>query len=157
MLHSEFIGNDEFGHARFNNTRTEVGEAVYQLKYRQDWEQVDPLADAIVSNIVPKIVSKLGKISLVIPVPPSTARARQPMYEVSRSVAKLLGVKSFENIVRQNPDKGTVALKNLSTKAEELNALKERLELNDEIKIKGRWNALVVDDLFDTGASLEVV
>ena len=101
-LRSEFAGHDEFGHPQFNTTRSEVGEAVYQLKYQQDWEQVDPLSTAIVSNIVPK----LGKISLVIPVPPSTARARQPVYEVSRSVAKLLGVKSFEDIVRQKPGEG---------------------------------------------------
>ena len=124
LLNSEFTGNDEFGHPRFKNTRTEVGEAVYQLKYRQDWEQVDPLANAIVSNIVPK----LRKIRLVIPVPPSTPRARQPMYEVSQSVAKILGVKSFENIVRNKSGmRQEVALKNLGAKADKINALKQRL------------------------------
>ena len=50
-----------------------------------------------------------------------------------------------------------MALKDLSTKADKLNALNQRLELNDQITSKGRWNALVVDDLFDTGASLEAV
>lgn len=34
-LHSELIGVDEFGHNMFDTVRSEIGEAVYQLKYRK--------------------------------------------------------------------------------------------------------------------------
>ena len=39
-----YLGDDEYGHPRFNTTRSEPGEALYQLKYRADWNQVQPLA-----------------------------------------------------------------------------------------------------------------
>jgi hypothetical protein len=39
-LSSQYIGDDDYGHARFETTRSEVGEATYQLKYRHDWSQV---------------------------------------------------------------------------------------------------------------------
>lgn len=42
--HSEFIGHNQFGHAEYDTVRTDVGEAVFQLKYRSDLSQIDPLA-----------------------------------------------------------------------------------------------------------------
>ena len=95
---------------------------------------------------------------MVIPVPASKVRIRQPVYEVSRLVASQLGLKSFEGIVTNTSVEGqVVALKDLVTKADKVGALKQRLALNDGIANDGCWNTLVVDDLYDTGASLEVV
>lgn len=154
MLYSNFLGYDEYGHPRFDNHRTEAGEAVYQLKYRFDWKQVDPLADAVVEHIVPK----LGPIGLVIPVPASMTRARQPVYEVAAAVAKRMKVESFEGIVcKAAAAEGAVALKNLGSKDEKVAALAGRLTIKDTITNEGCWNALVVDDLFDSGASMEAV
>ena len=153
-LSSEFLGHNEYGHAMFDTTRSEVGEAVYQLKYKKDWDQANPLATAIVKNIVPL----LGKVHVVIPVPASTVRNRQPVYEVSRLIASQLDIESFEGIVTNTSVEGqVVALKNLDAKADKVEALKQRLALNDEITNDDCWNALVVDDIYDTGASLEAV
>ncbi|WP_092835048.1 ComF family protein [Roseovarius lutimaris] len=154
MLSSEFLGHNEYGHPQFNNVRTEAGEAVYQLKYKQDWEQVAQLASGVIEHIVPKF----GKIGLVVPVPASKQRARQPVYEVAKAVAKHLKVESFEGIVNKLPtDEPTVSLKDLSTKDEKVAALEGRFELKDAITNEGCWNALVIDDLYDSGASLEAV
>lgn len=154
MLHSTFLGHDEFGHARFDNVRTEAGEAVYRLKYQQDWAQVNSLADAICDHIVPLF----EPVGLVIPVPASTARARQPVYEVAQAVAKRIGVLSFEGLVAKAAATGpNVALKNLATKEEKVAALAGRFTIRDTIDGRGPWNALVVDDLFDSGASMEAV
>jgi hypothetical protein len=46
-LSSDFIGYNEFGHPMFDTKRSEPGEALYQLKYRSDWTQVEPLAAQI--------------------------------------------------------------------------------------------------------------
>ncbi|EGJ19524.1 hypothetical protein RSWS8N_15229 [Cereibacter sphaeroides WS8N] len=154
MLRSTFLGHDEYGHARFDNHRTEAGEAVYQLKYHQDWAQVQPLADAIADHIVPRF----GPIGLVVPVPASKTRARQPVYEVAQAVATKIKVNSFEGIVVKAPAEGqNVALKDLSTKEEKVAALAGRFTIRDQIAENGCWNALVVDDLFDSGASMEAV
>ncbi|MEX5728479.1 putative amidophosphoribosyltransferase [Rhodovulum iodosum] len=154
MLYSNFLGHNEAGYPMFDNHRTEAGEAVYQLKYRSDWDQVEPLADAIVEHIAPK----LGPIGLVIPVPASITRARQPVYEVAAAVAKRIKVESFEGIIcKTAAANGTVALKNLGTKDEKVAALEGRFIIEDTITNEGCWNALVVDDLFDSGASMEAV
>lgn len=154
MLHSNFLGYNEYGHPMFDNHRTEAGEAVYQLKYRSDWSQVEPLADALVEHIVPRF----GSIGLVIPVPASKTRERQPVYEVAQAVAKRIKVESFERIVSKTVAEGeTVALKDLGTREEKIAALEGRFTINDSITNNGSWNALVIDDLYDSGASMEAV
>lgn len=154
IVSSTYIGDNDFGYPMFDTKRTEVGEAVYQLKYKSDWEQVEPLANAIVEYILPK----LSPIGLVIPVPASTPRARQPVYEVARSIANKIKVNSFENIVEKSAAEGAnVPLKNLRTKDEKVAALRDRFTIHDSIPTEGTWNALVIDDLFDTGASMEAV
>lgn len=155
MLKSTFLGNNDSGYPMFDNQRTEAGEAVYQLKYKSDWGQVEPLAKAVVDHVVPR----LGKIGLVVPVPASKVRAKQPVYEVAREVAKRIKVASFEGTVIKASVAGgpEVALKDLHSKEEKVAALDGRFSIHDEISSEGRWNVLVVDDLFDTGASMEAV
>ena len=151
---STIIGQNEFGHPIWHTIRTEAGDATFQLKYRSDWSQVAPLAQAIVDQIVPKFQN----IGLVIPVPASKPRQRQPVYEVAQSVAKKIAVNSFEGIVAKAvPEGACPALKDLGTKAEKVAALEGRFSLKDTINGEGKWNALVIDDLFDTGASMEAV
>ena len=70
IVSSVFIGHNDYGHPQFDTTRTAAGEAVFQLKYCSDFDQVKPLAKAVVRNIVPHF----PKIGLVMPAPASTTR-----------------------------------------------------------------------------------
>ncbi len=154
IVSSTFTGHNEYGHATFDTVRTEAGQATFLLKYRSDWDQVELLAQAVVDQIVPKFQN----IGLVIPVPASMPRKRQPVYEVAQSVAKKIAVNSFEGIVAKTvPQAACPALKDLGSKAEKVAALEGRFSLKDTINGDGKWNALVIDDLFDTGASMEAV
>lgn len=47
------------------------------------------------------------------------------------------------------------SLKNLNTKKEKVEAIGNSFSVNDAITNNGKWNVLVVDDLFHTGASME--
>jgi len=47
------------------------------------------------------------------------------------------------------------SLKNLNTKEEKVDAIGSSLSVNDVITNNGKWNVLIVDDLFHTGASME--
>ena len=152
--HSQFTGYNEWGHPTFDTTRTEAGEALFQLKYRHDFDQVKPLAKAVVRHIVPMFES----IGLVVPAPASTARARQPVPEVAKAVADRIGVPFFDNLVIKSAVlANTGSLKNMDTKDEKVAALKGRFVLNQAITNSGRWNALVIDDLYQTGATMEAV
>lgn len=148
-ISSTFEGYDDNNHAIFNTVRTEVGEATYQLKYKRDWAKVTPLAQEICSKITPLFDRKIG---FVVPMPASTVRDLQPVTEVAKAVAKLLNVPCFDEMLTKK--KGQ-SLKNLDTKDEKVKALEGSFSLNELITNDGKWNVLVVDDLFDSGATME--
>ncbi|MES2075744.1 MAG: ComF family protein [Pseudomonadota bacterium] len=148
MLKSVYIGNDEYGHARFNNTRTPAGEALYQLKYEASWDKAKLLAQAVHDDIC----SHLPNIDMVIPMPPSQYRPRQPVTEVAAHLATLLDVPMFDNfLLRQRTG---AKLKNMHSREDKDAALKGKITLGHTFRGDGPWNALLLDDLHDTGASL---
>jgi len=151
VLSSSFAGHNEHGYAKFDTERSQAGESVYQLKYRQDWGQTDILATAVHEHIVPL----LPAIGLIVPMPPSNIRARQPVYEIAAALAKRMQLTSFENIIAKAASTTGQSLKNLATKQEKMAELSGRFSINDGIGSDGRWNALLLDDLFDSGASME--
>jgi predicted amidophosphoribosyltransferase len=154
VLSSIYLGDDEHGHPRFDNTRSEAGEALFRLKYRADWAQVPPIALQLKETLVPL----LQNVGLIIPMPASTERPRQPVTEIARELGRLMNVPVFENLVSKAAGPaGAPALKNLTTKDEKVAALAGRFTINSIITNEGKWNALVLDDLFDTGASMEAV
>lgn len=150
-LSSTFSHYDEYGHARFDTVRSDVGEAVYKLKYQSDWAQADELAKAIEANALPLF----DKIGMIVPMKASTQRARQPVDEVAKALGKLIDVPIMDTIlVRQPLAEGETPLKNLHTREEKDAVLKNKFSIADEITNSGKWNTLVLDDLYDSGASM---
>jgi len=148
IISSVYMGDNAHGRTQFNTTRTEVGEALYQLKYRRDSGQAAALAEAVCDNLCPRF----GAVQLVIPMPASKGRIRQPVYDVAQHLANLLGVHSFERLLLRRP--GGAPLKDLHTRAEKDQALRGRISVVDGIDGSGPYAALLLDDLYDTGASL---
>lgn len=150
MLHSEYIGDDDRGRPQFNNTRTEVGQALYELKYNgHHFDRVEPLAEALAQHIVPL----LPDIGLLIPMPASNVRARQPVTEITEALGRIIERPVFLNILTKSAN--GQQLKDLNTKEEKQAALQGSFALDEGITSEGQWNALIVDDLHHTGASLE--
>ena len=97
MLKSVFLGYDENGKEKFENTRTEIGELIYKFKYKNDRESL-PKIMVLIKDILDKWQLK-EKIDVVIPVPPSNkTRAYQPVFEIAKEIAKYLGKECNENI-----------------------------------------------------------
>lgn len=152
IISSVYTGDNQAGYPTFDTTRTPVGEAVFQLKYRFDWSQAAGLAAVVAGAVVPL----LGKVGLIVPMPASTPRSRQPVMEVALELAKLLGVKVFSDLLVKNAiPTANQSLKNMKSKEEKEAALVGRFSIKDEIINDGRWNVILLDDLFDTGASME--
>lgn len=149
MLRSTYIGDDEYGHPRFDSVRTDVGEATYQLKYRQDWGQAQHLAKALLDHVIPKFAD----IGFIVPMPASTVRARQPVTEVAQALGAQSGLPVFPDLLRKASN--GKSLKDLQTKEEKIEAIGDSFTVHDVIQGDGSWNVLVVDDLFHTGASME--
>lgn len=143
------IGTNAYGHTVFDTTRTEVGESLYQLKYKGDWTQVEGLAAELVGTLCPKFPN----IGMVLPMAASKPRQRQPVTELAQAVGRILNVPCFPEMLIKAPN--GKSLKDLNLKADKLEALQGLLSVNEIITTEGSWNALLIDDLFHTGASLE--
>lgn len=146
-ISSAFAGYNDYGHPQFDTLRTEVGEAVYQLKYRGDWSQVAVLAQALAVHVF----SKFDNVGFIVPMPATQARQHQPVTEVARALGALVQTPMFESLVKES---GGPSLKNLQTREEKLEAIGQRITVADRIN-EGRWNVLLVDDLYDSGASMQ--
>ncbi|MBH2809258.1 ComF family protein [Serratia liquefaciens] len=151
MIRSTFLGNNDYGRPMFDNERTEIGEAVYQLKYQHDMSQVDALAQCLLDNAVPLFQN----IQLIIPMAASNVRAVQPVTAITTALAAKIGgnTLSFNELLLKAP--GGVSLKNLNTKEEKEAAVAGAFSFQDHIGGDGPFNALIVDDLYHTGASME--
>lgn len=151
-LWSNYLGNDEYGHARFDTKRSEPGEALFRLKYRYDWHQVEPLAAQIRATLLPLF----GKVELIVPMPASTWRARQPVTELANALGRLTATPVFARMIVKAPAAaGNPVLKDLYTREEKDAAMAGRITVNESITNEGCWNALLLDDLFDTGATMD--
>ncbi len=65
------IGPNEWGHMQFDTIRSEVGEALFQLKYRSDFSQV-----AVIATQIYQSLSRYFSVNLIIPMPASKQRTR---------------------------------------------------------------------------------
>lgn len=147
--YSVVIGQNEWGHNIYDTTRTEVGEAVFQLKYRNDWSKVQPLAQGLYDELYPLF----EKVKFILPMPASNERARQPVTEIAEALARLADIPFFDDLLLK--ESGGVSLKDLNTKEEKVAAIGNSFSVSDEIENDGCWNVLLIDDLYHTGASME--
>jgi predicted amidophosphoribosyltransferase len=154
VLKSTYLGHDENGHPRFETTRSEPGQALFALKYRADWAQVHPLATQLRQSLLPLYPA----VGLIVPMPASVVRPRQPVMEIAQELGRLANLPVFDTIVTKvAAPAGAPQLKDLVTKEEKAAALQGRFAINNAIVNEGKWNALLLDDLYDSGASMEAV
>lgn len=147
-ISSTYRCDDENGRPQFDTVRSKLGEALYQLKYRNDWKQVAPLAAELAAHIWPLF----DRIDLIVPMPASTQRNRQPVRELALALAALVNAKASDTLLTKAP---TTQLKNVATKEEKAAILAGQFTVADVIPGNAGHNVLLLDDLFHTGASME--
>lgn len=149
------IGHNEQGHPVFETDRTPMGEALFQLKYRNDHSKADAIAEMISKVILTDGTGAMRQSGLIVPMPASTARRVQPVTLIATAVGAKVGIPVFDNVLQKAPNQpGAPALKNIHDADEKMAALEGRLSIND-ILIEGRWDAIIIDDLYDSGASMK--
>ena len=150
VVSSNFVGYDEFGHPRFDTTRSEIGEHLYRLKYGNESAAIDP----IVQTVVLFITSWKIQIDLIIPVPPSNLkRTSQPLLELARALSAQMGTPLCEDCLTKV--KETPQLKNIQDYQARVKLLENAFTVATE-KTRGK-NVLVFDDLYQSGATLNEI
>ncbi len=142
------IGYNTSGHMQFDTIRPEAGEALFQLKYRSDFSQVPLISQQLVTSFS----DVFSSASFIIPMPPSKVRNKQPVIEIAKEFARLKGIPCYENLLVKTGV--TPSMKDIATKEEKISTLMGAFTVYD-ILPQGLFDVLIIDDLFDTGSSLE--
>ena len=147
-LKSEYIGDNEFGHPQFNTTRSEIGELLFKLKYRNDHTVIDQIADAAATFLR----EWKPDVDLLIPITPSKVRAKQPVFLLGAEIAKRLKIQFSTDIVTRR--EALPELKNIS-RDERTRILKGAHDIQkDAVR---RRKVLLFDDLFQTGSTMNAI
>ena len=129
---------------RYDTERTELGELVYQLKYRDDMTKIQPLAVVDGYRV-------LEYLKAIIPIPPSdTNRTFQPVTAIAQEIGRLLSVPVHTDYLTKV--KRTVPLKNLPDVRSKREQLQGAFVVQSQ-DLKDRC-VLLVDDLYDSGTTL---
>jgi predicted amidophosphoribosyltransferase len=149
-ISSIHVGDDEFGHPVFETRRSELGELLYQLKYRSDVSGVAEIARAVADFVRKWDV----RPEAIVPVPPTRGdRPHQPVWLVAAALGGLLGAPVCEKAVTKKKD--TPQLKDVFDYNERLSLLAGAFGA-DPRDIRGR-RVLLLDDLYRSGATMNAV
>jgi predicted amidophosphoribosyltransferase len=145
---SEFVGYNEYGHAQFESTRTELGELLYRLKYKGDQSAIAPIAQTAFDFLR----GWNPGIDVIVPAPASKSRVVQPLFQIADEVGRLLGLPVDKTSVRKT--KATPELKNVDY-AKRLELLGGAHSIEGDA-LRGR-RVLLLDDLYQSGATLNAI
>lgn len=145
-LSSTYLGPDEFGHDRWDTTRSEMGNLVYQLKYKNDRSVVRRIVD-----LITKKIKGIEKFDLIIPIP-STKKNRpyQPVEEIANELGRRKRIKVLNLLTKAA---GGAELKNIDDQKEREKLLKARISISGDYDISGK-KVLLLDDLYRSGTTL---
>jgi len=146
---SAYVGDDEFGHPRFETQRSAIGDLLYRLKYRADRAVIPEVAEAAAAYVK----AWCPEAEVLVPVPPSRERAVQPVLTIGEAIAARLGMEFLPDCVRRSRD--VPQLKDVFDYDERWRLLDGLHEVHG-LKVEGR-RILLFDDLFRSGATLNAV
>ena len=147
-LSSTYLGVDGAGYDRWESTRSEMGELVYQLKYRGRKANIEKIAD-----LISKKIKGLETFDAIIPIPPTNRnRAIQPVMEIAKELGRRKRVKVLDILEKEKTDK---EIKNVDDPKERKALLKKAMKLSGNHDISGK-KVLLLDDLYRSGITLQV-
>ncbi len=146
-LSSIYLGQDEFGHDRYDTKRSEMGELVYQLKYKYDESVVQTIINLLLN------IKGLEKMDCIVSVPPSNLnRTHQPVFSIATALGKQLNIPVYLDCLVKNSNQ---ELKNVTDPEQRYNLLKHSMKISKNHNLSNQ-NILLLDDLYRSGATLRV-
>lgn len=147
-LSSERLGQNKYGHNKYKNTRSKMGELVYQLKYQCNQTVVSKIVDLLQTN------GDFGKIDIVIPIPASNkSRSNQPVYSIAIEFGKRFSIVVYLDALKKS--KGSQELKGITDPKERQKELKKSMQIINNYDLSGK-SILLIDDIYRSGSTLKV-
>lgn len=136
-------------HSRFHGLawkRSPVGELAFRLKYKEDFSVIQPLIQKMKELI--QAHPKIAQVNAIIPVPSSLEREKDPVSTLAQELARQIKVTYLPILLKSRK---TEQQKQFQTLAQKKENIAGAFRLQSPINGK---RVLVVDDLFDSGATL---
>ncbi len=134
----------------FNTKRTELGEALYRLKYCGDREPLMPIA-RLTAMFIKDELGIEQELMGILPIPPSNRSRRfQPVVAICKEVGKILELDSPSDYLTKV--KETAPLKDLEDRKSRAKQLDGAFAVKD-LRFKGK-GVMLLDDLYRSGETL---
>jgi len=146
-LHTVSSGLLEDG--SFDTKRTELGELLYRLKYRDDRSKVRTIAE-IAAMFVREKWGIDRTLAAVIPIPPSSPRPFQPVAALATEMGRILNLPAPSDYLFKTRD--TPPLKELEGLKSRRKELEGAFDVIDQ-RFEGN-HVLLFDDLYRSGETL---
>lgn len=142
------VGYNDAGHMQFDTVRPEIAELLYQLKYKSN----KLAAQGIIEAAGTFISKHRSKFDLLIPVPPSTIRAIQPVIILAQGIGEAVKLPVLDCVTTT---RATTQLKGV-TDPEKRKELLDGLYAVDPQHTVGK-RILLFDDLFRSGSTMNAI
>lgn len=142
------IGHNEAGHMQFETVRPEIAELLYQLKYQNNQGAAQGIIEAAAAYLRPH----RAKFDLIIPVPPSSARAVQPVILLANGIGTALNLPVVNCVTTT---RATSQLKGVTDPAQRQELVKGLYAVNGAYTADK--NILLFDDLFRSGTTMNEI
>ncbi len=138
----------------FRTERSQLGELLYQVKYRDDTTKIPPIAEVVSEFVKEQIAVDEHRDhpspEAIIPVPPSTIRRFQPVIAIAARIGEMLDMPAALNYLIKV--KRTPQLKNLAHDESRHEQLKGAFDLQSQ---NGNFRCvLLFDDIYRSGETL---
>ena len=136
------------GRTRFNTTRSQMGELVYQIKYNHNLALVDDVLRILQSSM--DFQKYIKNIDAFLIVPPSNRfRPFQPVFEIAKRMADLFDKPFLFNVLETT---NVEQIKNIDAN-DKYSKIRNSLMVHKQFLATDK-NYLIVDDVFDSGSTL---
>lgn len=136
------------GRTRFNTTRSQMGELVYQIKYNHNLALVDDVLRILQNS--EDFQNYIKNIDAFLIVPPSNRfRPFQPVFEITKKMAEVFNKPFLFNVLETT---NVEQIKNIDAN-DKYSKIKNTMVIFKQFLSVDK-NYLIVDDVFDSGSTL---
>lgn len=139
-IYSVYVGDNESGYPQYDTLRTDLGELLYQIKYKKYYSKIEDVIDLIADFVVKNFK---GKVDWVLPVPPTKNRRVQHVEVIAQEIAELLDCKFSNNVLVNN------------SHDEAKNSSSQR-DISKVRIASTKRNILLIDDITNSGDTADV-
>jgi competence protein ComFC len=101
-ISSTYVGEDTYGNPQFDTQRSDMGECVYQLKYKNNPAAVDKIIDLL--SLSSECCSFINNVDIIITIPPTKkTRQYQPVFLIADKIAERFNKKVEKEFLSSQP------------------------------------------------------